>query len=121
MKHLNLDVQPDSVKKVLLPLSLDRTGTAVEVNGHVIAYILPKPKSNGHADEPWTDAKNDRRCGLIDKKYNGEPLTLDEELELAELQEEVSRHVRRVAPLPLDSARKLHQELLVKASKKSNS
>lgn len=115
VKHLNLDAEPATVRNVLLPLSLDRAGTAVEVNGHVVAYIVPKGLTNGHPDEPWTDAKNDRRCDLIDRKYNGDPLTLDEEVELVRLQEEASRHVRRVAPLPLDAARKLHQELLMAA------
>lgn len=44
------------------------TGTAVEVNGHVVAYIVPIRLRNGHPDEVVPDAKNDRRCDLIDKK-----------------------------------------------------
>lgn len=116
MKHLNLDAQSETVRKVLVPLSLDQGGTAVELNGDVVAYIVPKSLTNGHSEEPWTDEKNHRRCELIDRKYNGDPLTFEEEVELIRLQEEVGRHVRRVAPLPLEAARKLHQELLMKVN-----
>lgn len=121
VKLLNLDVEPAAIRDVLLPLSLDRAGTAVEVNGHVVAYFVPTTPKNGHPNEPWTDEKNDRRCDLIDKKYNGEPLTLEEEIELMYLQDAVGRHVRRVAPLPLEAARKLHQDLLMQVSKPATS
>jgi hypothetical protein len=121
MKLWKLDAEPAAIRNVILPLSLDQAGTAVEVNGNVVAYIVPTSLKNGQQDEPWTDAKNDRRCDLIDKKYNGEPLSMDEEVELLNLQDEVSRHVRRVAPLPIDSARQLHQELLMQVRHSTSS
>jgi len=58
----------------------------------------------------WTDAKNDRRCELVDRKIAG-TLTEAEAAELADLQEQMVRHRDRVVPLPLEYARKLHQEL----------
>lgn len=115
MNEINLDRQSEDVRKFFLTLSSDRAETALRINGHVIAFVVPKPATKGRVVEPWTDAKNDRRCDLIDKRYSGDALTPEEVLELNDLQEEVSRHVQRVAPRQLNAARKLHQELLMKA------
>jgi hypothetical protein len=67
-------------------------------------------------NEQWTDAKNERRCALIDRKY-ADGLTAAEAAELAVLQEQMLRYRQRVAPLPLEHARRLHQELLAKAAR----
>ena len=47
----------------------------------------------------WHDAKNIRRCNLIDKEING-TLSVEEERELEQLQEEMLAYRRKVAPLP---------------------
>jgi hypothetical protein len=65
--------------------------------------------------EPWTEAKNQRRCDLIDRKYAG-GLTPPESIELAQLQEQMLRHRQRGAPLPLEHAPPLRQQLLTRAS-----
>jgi hypothetical protein len=121
MNYFNLNAAPEMVRNVLLPLSLDQGGTAVELNGHVVAYILPKPVLPAASDEPWTDAKNARRFELIDRKYDGPALSYEEEIELLQLQEQSQRYVRRIAPLPLDAARKLHGELLERSRWASSS
>jgi hypothetical protein len=64
-----------------------------------------------NGNEAWTEVKNQRRCDLVDRKYAG-GLSPTEAVELAQLQEELLRHQQRVAPLPLEDARRLHQELL---------
>jgi hypothetical protein len=74
---------------------------------------------NGEADAEWTDQKNNRRCNLIDKKYAGR-LTAAEAVELHSLQEQMLRYRENIAPLPLADARRLHQELLVKAKLRSS-
>ena len=61
--------------------------------------------------ETWTEAANQRRCDLIDRKYAG-GLTPAETSELALLQAQMLRHRQRVAPLPLEDARCLYKELL---------
>jgi len=65
--------------------------------------------------EDWSEDKNSRRYDLIDKKI-AETLTAAEAEELEVLQAEMLRYRQRVAPLPLEDARKLHQELLAKAA-----
>jgi hypothetical protein len=72
-------------------------------------YGEPPPSEND--DEPWTEAKNQRRCDLIDRKYAG-GLTPAETNELAQLQAQMLRHSRRVAPLPIEAARRLYQKIL---------
>jgi hypothetical protein len=64
----------------------------------------------------WTDEKNARRCALIDRDMQGS-LTAVENLELQQLHREMLHHRRKVAPLPIEDARKLHQELLAKAAR----
>lgn len=66
----------------------------------------------------WTDAKNDRRCELVDKEIDG-TLTTDERNELELLQTQMLAYRRRVAPLPLGDVRRLHQQLLRRAQPES--
>ena len=116
MNHINLDGQGEAIKQFFLSLPLGPEGAVVELNGQALACVVPiAAGDNGHADdEEWTGARNERRCALIDRKYE-RGLTPAEEADLAALQAAMYRHVDRVAPLPLDETRKLHQRLLEKA------
>ena len=67
----------------------------------------------------WTPADNHRRCDLIDKKFQT-GLTLTEEAELATLTAGLRKFMDRVAPVPLDEVRRLHQRLLEKAAAASS-
>jgi hypothetical protein len=64
----------------------------------------------------WTEEKNQRRVELVHKKYD-HGLTDEEETELADLQCGFHENVDRVAPLPIEEARRLYDELLQKALK----
>jgi hypothetical protein len=113
---INLDRQGEAVKQFFLSLPVDPEGAVVELNGQALAREVPiAAANNGHAgDEEWTNARNERCCELIDRKYE-RGLTPSEEAELAALQAAMDRHVDRVAPLPLEETRKHHQRLLEKA------
>lgn len=54
----------------------------------------------------WTDEKNERRCDLIDKEIN-DGLTFSEEIELDNLQELMLHYRRKVAPRPIEEARRV--------------
>jgi hypothetical protein len=114
MTHVNLDGVEEAVRRFVLAAAVDPAGSVLELNGQPVAWIVPFVASTANGDEPWTEAKNQRRCDLIDRKYAG-GLTPPEAVELAQLQDEMLRHRQRVAPLPLEDARRLHQELLTKA------
>ena len=121
MKHIRLDSQPDVVRQFVLGLSIPPDGAVLELSGQAVACVLPPPTAmNGAPANPmdWTEAKNARRCALIDRKYAG-ALTPPEAVELAGLQEEMLRYRQQVAPLPLEDARRLHQELLAKARRQT--
>jgi len=62
-------------------------------------------------DEGWSDELNERRIELIDKDIQGN-ITTEELVELAELQRKAVVYRDRVAPLPIEGARRLHQHLL---------
>lgn len=110
MTHLSIDRQPQAVKHFFETLALTPEGSVVEMNGKALARMLPA----GARDAEWNEAKTARRCELIDRDIAG-IIAADESLELELLQEELQRHVERVAPLPLDYARQLHRALLAKA------
>ncbi len=118
MKHIRLDGQPEAVRQFVLSLSVPPEGAVLELSGQPVACLMPLPEAtNGkpaNSGDDWTEAKNARRCELIDRKYAG-TLAPQEGIELARLQEEMLRYRQRVAPLPLEDARHLHQELLTKA------
>ncbi|MEA1950781.1 MAG: hypothetical protein U9N87_05320, partial [Planctomycetota bacterium] len=67
----------------------------------------------------WNDAKNERRCELIDKEIEGTLLSVEEH-ELEELQRQMLAYRRKVAPLPLKEAQRLHQQLLKKAAEQED-
>jgi hypothetical protein len=114
MTHVNLDGVDESLRQLLLAVALDPAGAVLELSGRPVAWVVPAGQVPADSDEPWTEARNQRRCDLIDRKYAG-TLTAPEAVELAQLQEQMLRYRQRVAPLPLEDARRLHQELLTRA------
>jgi hypothetical protein len=119
MTHVNLDTQPEVVRQFVLALSASADGVVLESEGRPVACVVPPPKSTDGASaqaEEWSEEKNRRRCELIDRKYD-HSLSPAEEAELALLQDAMYRLVDKVAPLPLDAARSLHQELVQKAAR----
>jgi len=120
MDHVRLESQDEAVRRFLLSLKLEDGGTMLEFNGQPVACIMPVAPPTTTGDAEWTDAKNDRRCDLLERKYAG-MLTVEEAVELHTLQEEMYRYVDRVAPLPLEQVRRLHHELLRKAKDAANS
>jgi len=115
MTHVSLDGVAESVRQFVLAVAVDPAGSVLELDGRPVAWVVPAAPPAANGDEAWTDAKNQRRCDLIDRKYAGS-LTPPEAVELARLQEQMLRHRQRVAPLPLQDARRLHLELLTRAT-----
>lgn len=66
----------------------------------------------------WTEEKNQRRCQLVDREIDG-TISVVEKAELNRLQAEMLAYRRKVAPLPLEELRELHQELLRQAGNKT--
>lgn len=116
--HIPLDSQDEAVKRFFLTLPVDSQGSVVELNGQAVACLLPVSAGAAKDNGAWTEAKNERRCDLIDKEIDG-TLTAVEAIELRGLQQAMLQYRRRVAPLPLEGARRLHQELLAKAGRKA--
>jgi hypothetical protein len=117
MKHIELNAHAEAVQQFFLALPVEPEGSVIELDGRAVACVFPAGENGNEAEGdsgPWTDAKNQRRCALVDKEIDG-GLTREEALELAALQRQLQRHLRAVAPLPLEDARRLHQELLAKA------
>ena len=119
MKHVNLDAYDEAVKQFVLSLTRAAGGSVLELGGRPVAHVLPTPAATVAAD-PWDAAKDDRRCQLIDREIAG-TLTVDEAASLRDLQAAMLRHRRKVAPLPLDEARRLQRELLAEAGGGSSS
>jgi hypothetical protein len=116
MTHVSLDAQDEAVKQFVLGLTIDPSGSVLELNGQPVACVVPPPTpTNGGPEPHWTDAKNARRIELIKKKHAG-GLSPAEHVELGGLQDEMLRFRQKVAPLPLEGARRLHQELLASAA-----
>ena len=116
MTHVSIDRQPEAVKQFFAALALTPEGSVVEMNGRAVARLMPADAvPNGAETVEWTPEHNRRRCDLIDKKFGG-GLKPAEEMELATLTAGMRRFVDRVAPVPLEDVRRLHQELLEKAA-----
>lgn len=112
MTHVNLNTATDIVRQVILSYA---EGTVFELDGRPVACLIPPPMQ-AEDDEGWTATKNARRFYLIDREI-AESLTTEEANELEMLTRQMRSHVNAVAPLPMQAARKLHQELLEKAAR----
>jgi hypothetical protein len=115
--HINLDTQEKAVKQFFLSLPVDPQGSLVEVNGRAVARLVPLPVGDNGTpggESRWTEEKDTRRCFLIDREIDG-TLTPEEARELEALQRQMSQHLDRVAPLPLEETRRLYQRLAAKA------
>jgi len=115
MNHILLDKQDEAVKRFFLSLPADSQGSVVELNGLALACLVPVSLAS-QDDGVWTEAKNERRCELIDKEIDG-TLTPAEAVELQALQQAMLQYRNKVAPLPIAAVRKLHEELLAKAGR----
>src|SRR3954447_18234000 len=100
MKDINLNSFEQSVRDLFLSVALEPAGSVLRFNGRPVAWVVPANGQNGDEEEPWTEAKNERRCDLIEREYKGQGLTPAEAVELARLQDAMLRHRQRVAPLP---------------------
>jgi hypothetical protein len=114
MNHILLDSQDEAVKRFFLSLPADSQGSVVELNGLALACLMPVALAS-QDDGAWTEARNERRCDLIDKEIDG-TLTPAEAVELQALQQAMLKYRNKVAPLPIAAVRKLHEELLAKAA-----
>jgi len=116
MVNTNLENAPEAVRKYLLSLA-NSGSTVLKVDGRPFARLtLISKERNGTPTGTWTAEKNERRCELVDLEIDNQ-ITPDEQNELRELERQLDRHLDLVAPLPLESLRKLHAELLEEASK----
>lgn len=116
MTHVNLDSQPELIRQFVLAIAA-KSGAVLESSGKPVACLFPPPRlPNTKAEHgPWTEEMNERRCELIDRKYD-QGLSAIEEAELLLLQDAMYRFVDRVAPLPMHATQELLAELLRKAS-----
>jgi hypothetical protein len=90
------------------------TGWPAELRRDLAQAILQSLEADRAVPEgEWNETKNARRCELIDKDIQGK-LSLEEQQELDSLTQQFRAYRHRVAPLPLEGARKLHQQLLEK-------
>jgi hypothetical protein len=119
VNHIALDKEDDAVKRFVLTLPVAPDGSVLELDGRAVACVVPIVEAPVDANGAWSETKNARRCALIDKDIDGK-LSAEEAVELNLLQREMLAHRRKVAPLPLAEARKLHQELLAKAQRRPN-
>src|SRR5262245_5331387 len=110
MHHVNFNAVSDEVRQVIL--SFNANGTIFELDGRPIACLVPPPIRPDDSGE-WSTTKNARRCYLIDRDIDG-TITMQEKLELQTLEEQFEQFMDRVAPLPVDHVRQLHQALLDK-------
>ncbi len=114
VNHIALDKEDEAIKRFVLSLPVGASGAVLELGGRAVACVVPFVEGPLQEHSDWSEAKNARRCSLIDKEIDG-TLSAGEAVELHLLQREMLAHRRKVAPLPLAEARKLREDLLAKA------
>ncbi len=62
MNHVSLDGVDEAVREFVLAVAVDPAGSVLELNGRPVARVVPAPLSTTNGEEPWTEAKNQRRC-----------------------------------------------------------
>jgi len=112
MTH-QVDLPPD----VEAPLSAKAAEAGQEIaqviQAAVVQYVEDVDNGVSNGDGDWTDDKDARRCELIDKDIAG-TITAVEHEELTRPERQANDHFDRVAPPPIDGARRLHQQLVTR-------
>jgi hypothetical protein len=102
----------------ILVLQKVRTWPA-ELRQNLASEIIESLEADSSAPPgEWNEAKNARRSALIDKEIDGS-LTPGERVELEVLQKQAVAYRDRVAPLPIEGARKLQEQLLARKHRRS--
>jgi hypothetical protein len=114
MNHVSLDDKPEAVRHFFRDLPVVAEGSMLELHGQPVARLFPAVPVRTDISG-WSPESDRRRCDLLDRKY-GEGLNEPESEELAELQSSFHSHLDSVAPLPLESLRGLHRQLMEQAS-----
>jgi hypothetical protein len=117
VNHIALDKEDEAIKRFVLSLPVGANGAVLELEGRPVACVVPVVQERLEEHSAWSEAKNARRCALIDNEIDG-TLSAGEAVELHLLQRAMLAHRRKVAPLPLAEARKLRKELLAKARRR---
>lgn len=85
-----------------------------ELRQNLAGEIMESLQADSSAPQgEWNESRNARRCALIDKEIDG-TLAPAERVELELLQKEAVTYRDRVAPFPIEGARKLHEQLLAR-------
>jgi hypothetical protein len=108
-----VDLPPDVERR--LSAKADETGQEIAqvIQAAVVRYVEDVDNGVPNGDGDWTDDKDARRCELIDKDIAG-TITAVEHEELTRLERQANQHFDRIAPPPIDGARRLHQQLLTR-------
>ena len=104
--------------RVLLSSFDELQATREDVGSSRGSFVTFKLRDNAERSTQlpsWTEEKNERRCDLVDKEIDG-TLTPEEADELEGLQKEMLAFRRKVAPLPIEEARRVHDQLLKEAA-----
>lgn len=114
-KVIVIDDVEEPVKRFLERLEPSSEASMVEMDGRRVYLVVRSTAEGAALDEPWTDEKNRRRAKLIDKEMDGTMAAM-EAVELEELTQQLRRHREKVAPLPLEYARQLLEQLTTKTN-----
>jgi PAS domain S-box-containing protein len=104
-------VESDGQKFIL---SVTQVRHARLEGGHQVH--VDRSTSNRSGQGEWSEAKNARRCELIDRKIQ-KMISSGEAAELEDLQEALRAYLDRVAPIPMEGAKRLHAELMAREKK----
>lgn len=107
MNEVTLESAPAAFREFVLALPRTGDDMVITYGGKPVVTLRTTPADPTGV---WTDARNDRRCDLIDKEVAG-TITPTERAELESLQAELRRFRRRVAPLPNAELRELLEAL----------
>ncbi len=86
---------------------------STELRQNLAGEIIESLEADSAAPSEWNETRNARRCALIDKEIDG-TLTAAERVELELLQKQALAYRDRIAPVPIEGARSLHDRLLAR-------
>ena len=87
MNHFALDKEDEAIKRFVLSLPVGASGAVLELGSRAVACLVPVVEERLEERGAWSEAKNARRCALINKEIDG-TLSAGEAVELHLLQRE---------------------------------
>jgi hypothetical protein len=113
-----VDFPPDLERRLSAKATQTGQGVVDIIQTAVVQFMEEDTDVPSNGSDTWSDAKDARRCDLIDRDIAG-TISESERAELMRLEAQANEYFDQIAPPPIKGMQRLHQQLLLNRARRS--